>query len=121
MSCIFCNDPRAAGEVLREDDRTLVILHDDWAVRGHAMVVWKKHVENVSDLTAGEAAHFMTAYHRAERALRAAARALRPGAAARRGGAGRGGAGAGGPSSCPPPPRRTRPPPSPPSRRRSTA
>src|SRR5437764_12795414 len=69
MSCVFCNDPRAAGEVLFEDERVLVILHDDWAVRGHAMVVWKAHVENVADLAAGEYAHFAAVHHRAERAL----------------------------------------------------
>jgi len=72
MSCVFCNDPRAASEVLSEDDRALVILHEDWAVRGHAMVVWKAHVENVADLTVDEYAHFGSVHHRAERALLAA-------------------------------------------------
>jgi len=72
MSCVFCNDPRTAGEVLLEDDRALVILHNDWAVRGHAMVVWKAHVENVADLTGDESAHFAATHHRAERALLAA-------------------------------------------------
>src|SRR5882672_6170085 len=72
MSCVFCNDPRAAGEVLFEDDRVLVILHEDWAVRGHAMIVWKAHVENVADLTLEESAHFAAVHHRAERALLAA-------------------------------------------------
>jgi len=72
MSCVFCDDPRAAGELLFEDDRVLVILHNDWAVRGHAMVVWKAHVENVSDLTVDESVHFAAVHHRAERALRAA-------------------------------------------------
>jgi len=69
MSCVFCNDPRAAGEVLFENDRVLVILHEDWAVRGHAMVVWKAHVENVADLATDEHAHFASVHHRAERAL----------------------------------------------------
>jgi diadenosine tetraphosphate (Ap4A) HIT family hydrolase len=77
MTCVFCNDPRAAGEVLFEDDRVLVILHNDWAVRGHAMVVWKAHVENVADLTADEYAHFAAVHHRAERALLAATGANR--------------------------------------------
>jgi diadenosine tetraphosphate (Ap4A) HIT family hydrolase len=72
MSCVFCNDPRAAGEVLFEDDRVLVILHEDWAVRGHAMIVWKVHVENVGDLTVDEYVHFAAVHHRAERALLAA-------------------------------------------------
>ena len=47
----------------------LVILHEDWAVRGHAMVVWKAHVENVADLATDEHAHFASVHHRAERAL----------------------------------------------------
>jgi diadenosine tetraphosphate (Ap4A) HIT family hydrolase len=72
MSCVFCTDPDSVGQVLFEDDRVLVILHDDWAVRGHAMVVWKAHVENVADLTADESAHFAVVHHRAERALLAA-------------------------------------------------
>lgn len=47
----------------------MVVLHEDRAVRGHAMVVWKRHVENVSDLTADEAARLMHVYRTAERAL----------------------------------------------------
>ncbi|MEA2337721.1 MAG: hypothetical protein QOE82_1728 [Thermoanaerobaculia bacterium] len=77
MTCLFCNDPPAAGEVLLEDDRVLVILHEDWAVRGHAMVVWKAHVENAADLTVEEYAHFAAVQHRAERALLAATGAER--------------------------------------------
>jgi diadenosine tetraphosphate (Ap4A) HIT family hydrolase len=69
MTCVFCNDPRSAGELLFDDGRVLVILHDDWAVRGHAMVVWKEHVENVSDLTIDDSIHFAAIHHRAERAL----------------------------------------------------
>jgi diadenosine tetraphosphate (Ap4A) HIT family hydrolase len=72
MSCVFCDDVREAGDVLAEDERVWIVLHDDWAARGHAMVVWKKHVENVADLTPEEAAHFAAAHHRAERALLAA-------------------------------------------------
>ena len=77
MTCVFCNDPRAAGEVLFEDARVLVVLHDDWAVRGHAMIVWKEHVENVADLTVDDYLHFAAVHHRAERALLAVTRADR--------------------------------------------
>jgi diadenosine tetraphosphate (Ap4A) HIT family hydrolase len=77
VSCVFCTDVRAAGQVLAEDDRLWVVLHDDWAVRGHAMVVWKKHVENVADLTLDEYMHFAAVHHRAERALLAATGAER--------------------------------------------
>ena len=69
MTCVFCNDPRAAGDVVFEDDRVLVVLHADWSVRGHAMVVWRKHVENVADLTLDDYVHFAAVHHRAERAL----------------------------------------------------
>ncbi len=55
----------------------LVILHDDWAVRGHAMVVWKEHVENVAGLTLDDYLHFAAVHHRAERALLAVTRADR--------------------------------------------
>ena len=74
MSCAFCTDPHAAGELLFDDGRVLVILHDDWAVRGHAMVVWKQHLENVCDLKIDEYIHFAAIHHRAESALLAATR-----------------------------------------------
>jgi len=72
MACVFCTDVRRAGEVLAEDDRLWIVLHADWAVRGHTMVIWKKHVENVADLTVDEFVHFAVEYHRAERAILAA-------------------------------------------------
>ena len=66
---MFCTNPREAGRIVFEDDRVWVILHDDWAVRGHAMVVWRAHVENVADLGLDDAAHFAAVHRRAERAL----------------------------------------------------
>ena len=69
MACVFCIDPREAGEVVYEDFRVWVVVHEDWAVRGHAMVVWRKHVENVADLTLDDYVHFAAVHHRAERTL----------------------------------------------------
>jgi diadenosine tetraphosphate (Ap4A) HIT family hydrolase len=69
MPCVFCTDPRGAGALLFEDETLLVLLHNDWSVRGHAMIVWKKHIENVSDLAPDEYAHFAAVHHRVERAL----------------------------------------------------
>lgn len=77
MTCILCNEPHAAGDLLFEDARVLVILHNDCAVRGHAMVVWKEHVENVADLPLEEYLHFAAVHHRVERALLAATNAER--------------------------------------------
>jgi len=69
MVCVFCSDVTRAGEVVFEDQRTWVVLHDDWSVRGHAMVVWKLHVENLSELTPEDGAHFARVLRRAERVL----------------------------------------------------
>jgi len=49
------------------DATARVVFHDDWAVRGHVMVVARQHVENLSDLD--DFAAFMNVYRRAERAL----------------------------------------------------
>ena len=66
--CVFCTRLHTL-EVLFEDARTAIILHEDWAVRGHVMVVWKAHVENISNLTSDEWIHFAAIYRTAERTL----------------------------------------------------
>lgn len=75
MTCVFCNS--APADPLYADDRCFVVLHDDRAVRGHAMVVWRTHVENVSDLSPDDAAHFIDVHRRAELALLAESGAAR--------------------------------------------
>ncbi len=70
-SCIFCK--LASGEVpsdvLYQDDKTLVALDVDWAVKGHALVIWKQHMLNASELTLEEFLHFSQVYWRVEKAL----------------------------------------------------
>jgi diadenosine tetraphosphate (Ap4A) HIT family hydrolase len=71
-ACLLCDaalDPGRAGMVLFEDERLFAVLHEDWAVAGHAMLVWKGHRENVSELKGDEAAHFMLSLWRMERAI----------------------------------------------------
>lgn len=70
--CSFCDnaqDLSRVGALIYEDERCALILHDDWAVRGHAMLVWRGHVENLADLSVEEAEHFVRIHRRAERAL----------------------------------------------------
>lgn len=67
MPCVFCDSPPA--DPLYADDRCFVVLHEDRAVRGHAMVVWRAHVENLSDLGDDDARHFVDVQRKAERAL----------------------------------------------------
>jgi diadenosine tetraphosphate (Ap4A) HIT family hydrolase len=66
-SCTFCADSTARA--VWYDERCAVLLHEDSAVRGHAMVVWRAHVENVSDLSEQDAAHFARVHRAAEKAL----------------------------------------------------
>jgi diadenosine tetraphosphate (Ap4A) HIT family hydrolase len=65
-ACTFCDDTH---DTVYADDRCFVMLHDDSAVRGHAMVVWRAHVENLCDLSDDDAAHFIRVHRVAERAL----------------------------------------------------
>lgn len=67
-SCSLCAD-LIAGDVVYQDDDCRVVLHEDWAVRGHAMVVARRHVENVSDLTPDEWRRIAEVHRRTERAL----------------------------------------------------
>lgn len=69
MSCVFCTDPAQAGTIVFEDAHTFVILHDDWSPRGHAMIVARRHVENVSDLTEHEMSFFTRTARNAERVI----------------------------------------------------
>lgn len=72
MPCVFCTDVAESGEVILETAHAWVVLHEDWAVPGHAMIVARRHTENVSDLTDHEWEHFSGVWRRAERALLAA-------------------------------------------------
>lgn len=69
MECVFCSDVTRSGDVVFEDQRTWVVLHEDWSVRGHAMVVWKLHVENSSNLTPDDGAHFARVLRQTEKTL----------------------------------------------------
>ena len=69
MQCVFCDDVSRSGEVVLETAHAWVVLHEDWAVPGHAMIVARRHVENLSDLTDHEWEHFGEVWRRAERAL----------------------------------------------------
>ena len=67
MACAFCSDAASTGEIVFEDETAFVILHHDWSVRGHAMVVAKQHVETFSALE--NPSEFTTIWRNAERIL----------------------------------------------------
>ena len=67
--CLFCSDLQRAGEIIYSGDAVSILLHPDSAVRGHAMVVSTRHVENLSDLPDDEARQFLLMHRIAEQAL----------------------------------------------------
>lgn len=69
MPCTFCTNPLSVGEIVFEDDRSLVLLHRDWSPRGHAMVVAKSHIENASSLDEQNWLHLAHVWYHAERAI----------------------------------------------------
>ena len=72
MHCAFCaakGDLSRFGTLIHEDDHCAVALHPDSSVAGHAMVIWKRHVENVAGLEPEELAHFARIHSEAERVL----------------------------------------------------
>lgn len=70
--CVFCKiiDREIEGnDILFEDDNVLVMLDVDWAVKGHTLVIWKEHLNNVSDLSRQDFTHFSEIARRTEKAL----------------------------------------------------
>lgn len=68
MTCLLCTE-LIPGDVVYADEHCRVVLHEDWAVVGHAMIVARRHVENISDLTVQEWEHISAVHRRAERAI----------------------------------------------------
>jgi diadenosine tetraphosphate (Ap4A) HIT family hydrolase len=69
-SCSLCAPNLSlAGETVTDFGDWILLLHPDSAVRGHAMLVVARHVENFSDLTDSEAAQFARVHRVAEQAL----------------------------------------------------
>lgn len=60
-----------------EDEHVFAYLHEDWSVLGHAVVVWKSHVQNLSDLNPTELIHCLSIFQKIERSLLSAAEAER--------------------------------------------
>jgi len=67
MNCVLCDDLPSTGDVVYEDAHASVVLHADWSVPGHAMIVAKSHEENVAELE--DWLHFARVWQRTERVL----------------------------------------------------
>jgi diadenosine tetraphosphate (Ap4A) HIT family hydrolase len=68
--CRVAQTPETAGDLLlAESVASVSVLHEDWATRGHAMVIARRHIQNLSDLPAEERRRFTDDLARTERAL----------------------------------------------------
>ena len=67
-SCALCGDS-IAGDLVFEDDVARVVLHEDWSILGHAMVISRTHVENASELSHEAWLRLSEVYRRTEAAL----------------------------------------------------
>src|SRR3954465_10144328 len=79
-SCLFCSNANnfgSIGDLIYDDARCAVVLHDDWSVLGHAILIWKSDVGNFSDLSDEDARHFSRMHHALEKTLLAATGAER--------------------------------------------
>jgi diadenosine tetraphosphate (Ap4A) HIT family hydrolase len=69
-SCLLCAaNLSSAGELIVDFGDWKLLLHPDSAVRGHAMLVVSRHVENYADLTDSEAQQLARVQKVTERAL----------------------------------------------------
>lgn len=66
MHCSLC---KPSGDIVFDDVDAYVVLHEDWAVLGHAMVVSKEHVENASSLDEEAWLRLARVWHRTEATL----------------------------------------------------
>ncbi len=70
--CIFCkiiSEKSAKENTIFEDDKVIVMLDKDWAVKGHTLVIWKEHFENASELSIKDFLYFSEIFHKTEKSL----------------------------------------------------
>lgn len=71
-NCLFCSFARGSApnnNIFYEDEKTFAMLDEDWAVKGHSLVVWKEHARNMSDLSEKDFAHFSLICRKVEQRL----------------------------------------------------
>lgn len=68
MSCPLCAPPEPE-RLLFQNEAASVVIHEDWSMRGHAMVIARRHVENISQLQDVERHALLDVYVRAEKIL----------------------------------------------------
>lgn len=70
--CLFCQiiaEKSISEDTIFEDDKILVMLDQDWVVKGHCLVIWKEHFENASELPIEDFHYFSEVFYKTEKAL----------------------------------------------------
>jgi histidine triad (HIT) family protein len=70
-NCLFCAKIKDSDfqSVIYEDEKVIVVLDKDWVIKGHTLIIWKKHVINGSQLSEKEFNYFTSVLQRIERIL----------------------------------------------------
>ncbi|MCK5059560.1 MAG: HIT domain-containing protein [Candidatus Pacebacteria bacterium] len=72
MNCVFCeiaNKETTSPRIFFEDEKVLAMLSAYQATKGHTLIVWKDHVNNVSDISEDDFIHFSRIFRKVELAL----------------------------------------------------
>lgn len=69
--CIFCKiiKKKIPADIIYEDENILTMLDIDDSIKGHTLVIWKKHYINVSDLPEKDFIYFSKILHKTEKTL----------------------------------------------------
>jgi histidine triad (HIT) family protein len=71
-NCFFCkvaSHEIKSSNIFFEDEKVIAMLDIDWAVKGHSLIVWKKHELNMSDLSEKDFLHFSNICRKVEARL----------------------------------------------------
>lgn len=71
-NCTFCKiacRKIRPEDIFYEDEKLFAMIDQDWAVKGHVLVIWKKHVRNISDLSEKNFLHFSKIVRKTEACL----------------------------------------------------
>lgn len=69
--CVFCRIIRkeVPADIIYEDENVLTMLDIDYSIKGHTLVIWKKHYINISDLPENDFIYFSRILHKTEKTL----------------------------------------------------
>lgn len=70
-NCIFCQiiNKKIPSDIVYENKNILIMLDIDYSIKGHTLVIWKKHYVNASDLSEEDFLKLSKMIHHSEKLL----------------------------------------------------